>query len=622
MKEIKAKFRKNLMHALKYTDTRPKEPIYINDFLGLLHQYIQKLKQEQPDLTVDQLREILNQDIFELSKSVYSGCIAPDMYMEYACALYLMQHPQEANELFDRIEKEDLETSHEYFQSQENFTDNLMEYVLALKKDFPEILKNFSDEFITAELEEILSSSKLSPQEKNKKAESYIKSEILPMYQARCRLAVRLRTIGVRAFLPEDTKLQEKDLRNTLVKYISDITSQLKKLGLFDRYNQVHTSQMRRMKLPELTYSNQDLEVVLNPNYLAHLPIDDLLALGVFWLNRYTKELDTYSEAMFAIEQFDLLPQMLASDDIGSITVPDDQLKEMLLKMHTLYYPCETFFQEKQAEYDAIEDEEPLSQEEEEGNYILFSYDPLVKQITEDYGGEYEEYFQVALPNLEHNLEKDVRLYAKMQNPISSAKTTKDDFITSLLLSLEINPNLINGGIILDDLASPEDIRSQRFVGIALDCNLTTPMRQHIRLDVLKDFLQSFTGNTKIQIYEGNSDFREWFGKTLSNSLCIPFSKKSGKAIKDSLKKKEGLSSQAQKYLQHLEFLRDSKHVPDHLKTEITNAKGKKEKVFQKRYIDLSDGKVYRYENNEYVLFSPEEAKKGDTEYDDDQREI
>ena len=621
MGEIRANFRRNLIHATKYVGSRPLEPRYVNEFFPAIHQYVQKLKQQKLDITPEELEKIMNDDIFEMSKTVFLGCCSPDMYVEYACSLYLERNPAKTVELIEKIEAEHLSTEHEGFHSTQNFEEDLLEYLLVLKNDYPEILQSYSEQLLDAPLRSILESPTLSVSEKAKKADAYIRSEVLPRYHKLCKNAVNYHLYGMRTYIPEDRRNQEKDIKDVLVKYISAITSQLDKFGLLDRYSETHEKQMRQMNLPDLCYSDKDLELLLNPNYLNTLDVDDLLALGVFWLNRYTKELDTYAEAMFAIREFNLLPQMLSSDNIYSVRLPEDQIKEVLIKMNTLYYPSETFFQRQQQEYDNSDDDRELSPEEEEGNYVIFSYDPLVEEMLESYGDEYAEYFNQGLPNCKNDLESDVHFYAKLQNPITSAKSTKDEFLTALLISLEINPNLVNGGIILDESLSPNQQLRQRFSGLALDCKLTAPLRQHIRFSVLKDFLLSFKGDAKVQIYEGNDDFKDPLGRTLSNQMILPFSKKSEKTLRSLTKKNApGVTDSNRKYIAHLEFLREPKHIPEHLRTTITNSKGKEERIFQKRYFDLEDGKIYFLENGMYIPQENSNKTKGDFSYDDEER--
>lgn len=84
MPEIRNRFRSNLAHGIKYTESRSHEPEYINHFFPVIHRYIQKLKAQNPDLTLEELKQIMEEDIFEFSKAVFVGCNAPDAYIEYA----------------------------------------------------------------------------------------------------------------------------------------------------------------------------------------------------------------------------------------------------------------------------------------------------------------------------------------------------------------------------------------------------------------------------------------------------------------------------------------------------------------------------------------------------------
>ena len=62
--------------------------------------------------------------------------------------------------------------------------------------------------------------------------------------------------------------------------------------------------------------------------------MESLLALNTFWSNRYIKELSLYSESMFAVNEFGLIDKVLADEEID---ISQDQIREMLIKMDTLY---------------------------------------------------------------------------------------------------------------------------------------------------------------------------------------------------------------------------------------------------------------------------------------------
>ena len=602
MAEIRQRFRSNLIHGIKYAESKPKEPEYISNFLPVIHKRVIQLKSQNPDLTLEELKQIMEQDILDFSKAVFVGCNAPDAYVEYACSLYLEKHPDILNQLLNRIETENLQPKDEVFYSSHNFQEDLIEYLLVLQKDFPNVLENLKQAFEGTDLLQIIDSPTLSQAEKYKKANEYIRKNIIPQYRKECMLATSSHIFGIRSYIAEDRQTQEVHLRENLIEYITSMIEQLKKFGFLDGYNRSNTKQTERLGLSNLAYSQAELDKLLNPNLLASLPVDELLALSVFWLNRYTKEFDTYANAMFAVKEFDLLPKMLASDNPYSIRISKEYLSNMFVKMHTLYYPCIQYFEEQQVECNQI-DGADLSDEEAKGNYIIFSYDPLVKRLQEDFGEEYTEYFcQGPYPG-KHDLAEDVLCYAKMQSPIYAAKTTKDDFLTAMLISLQNNPNLVNGGVILEPDQYPEDILDQRFVGLAMDYNLTAPVRLHIRLDSVRDFLLGFQNHAKIQVYEGNEDFRVPENQIMKNHLILPFDKKNQKALKTYAQRELGdMPPRIQRCVQHLNFLRDSKQVPDHLKTPVINAKGKQEKVFRKRYIDLLDGQIYVLKDNEYVL--------------------
>ena len=54
-------FKKNLSRAQQYNKTKEKsEPFYINKFLVRIHSLVQKKKKENPEITMEELKDFLD----------------------------------------------------------------------------------------------------------------------------------------------------------------------------------------------------------------------------------------------------------------------------------------------------------------------------------------------------------------------------------------------------------------------------------------------------------------------------------------------------------------------------------------------------------------------------------
>ena len=114
-------FKKNLNRAQQYNRIKEKsEPFYINKFLVRIHRLVQEKKQENPKITMEELKDFLDSFTDKMIKTVFLNTYALNTGLERSTCIYLKEHPEITDSLMNDIDKNHLSTSHECYESQEN----------------------------------------------------------------------------------------------------------------------------------------------------------------------------------------------------------------------------------------------------------------------------------------------------------------------------------------------------------------------------------------------------------------------------------------------------------------------------------------------------------------------
>lgn len=394
---------------------------------------------------------------------------------------------------------------------------------------------------------------------------------------------------------------------------------------------------LKRKKEEILLHLNKEnVKSALGENFLnssKNLSLEGLLALNAFWANRYIKELDLYSQTMFAVHKFDLVDKLKSEK---STFISDEDLQKMLIQMDTFYYHANKFLSSKQEALHTSrsDDDDEYEDGDVEEKIFRFSYSPFIKGVSRKFGiEEYASYFSKQLPNCRHDITDDADWYIRLYNPIFSSYLMKDEMLNVLLLSIgnSNSENFPNAGIILENhqAASTESQNGVSayipyFPIIGIDAGLSFPVRIHIQKNVLIDFLKSFNGNAMLPIYEGSSDFHDPYrhNSPISASLILPLTEKLRTLFKKGITKTEFAPSNSQNYHPHAKFVshlafNSTKKVPSHLAT-LDSSKKKPKANFVRRYINLETGYIYQLVDNEYVKVEPKTVSKkgkGDSEH-------
>lgn len=568
-----------------------KEPLFIKNYIFKLNNYIQNIKANNPNITLEELNKILDNDFFEILDTIFTNDSTLHYVMAYESCIYLSSCPKKFQEILQQIQDNPSQIPENYGN---DFNNNLKLFVSEVKEAYDDFMndENFQEPSLVALKEKILDSN-TSITEKNKIC-NHVYSQLNfsdKNYIKKYINCIKNEEFG---FLQYETSFRENSLKENLISSISSVGIQLQKLGFLEKYPNYQENFFTKIGINNFVHpinSNKNsigIDRLSNSNYLSTLPFDSLLALNNYWCNRFTKEIDTYVESIFIVKQLNLLPQMLDETfDINNLSIED--IKSVLLKMNFLYAPTKNYWH-----YACKLDSDKIDITYfENKDYHLLSCDDLKYSLLESVGKEYTNYFDNLLPN--NNLKNDLDDYWKLYTPILNAYSFKDSsFISTLALTknLQLSPNY---GIVIDNKfpSSPEENKYYQ-INFWIDFKgLNFPLREHIPLNTLKKFLNEYYGDCKIPLYLGSEAFTG-----IPSHILFPFNKNQTSIIKNAKKNNyEGFTEKASNLLKHSSFLLNPK-----------SAKKDVEQIF----INLEDFKFYTKDKEGNYIESPLTLNKKD----------
>lgn len=526
-------FDDNLKHSLAFAEEKNKESTFLNKFLYRIKKYVQTLKSNNPNITESEVEEIFSKDIEELSSASYKGAKISKNYLKYICYDVFANSPNKLHSLLDFLHTNNLKFSDIQNLNRSTYQLALLYYASQLKNDFDNSpLDNDIDFFV----------------QKNRDAVADI-------------------------------------LKDDIIDSITAITSQLNKFGLLSTYLEINRKKLSFLYFREYADCISDdtnnpgklLQLLSKENLQRYSPFD-LLSLYSSWVNRYYKELETYSEAMFVVHDFNLIPSMI---DGSFKALPKDLLKKSLAKMNLFYDPTRFYLEMQKAE--------KLSENEEtefdiSDNVYSFSDEPFIRFINTEYDSKYKNFFDSYLPESKNDLIADAKTYFNLYNPIFATYSLKDSTMLYLLLSILETNNRCNAGLIPSSIIDNKAV-FPRFVGIGIDNGMNDTFLLHIKSDTLNDFLSRYLANENrlVPLYSGEVDFTNGL---YSTPVFFPMSDEQKKLIS-----RRCPSWQTKKiaYLQHLRKVRDGNNKRSSLQKSYVNFSTREVFSNLKEYPDFDD---------------------------------
>lgn len=118
---------------------RPREPFFIKNYILKLSKYIENLKKDNPDLTLEELNKILDNDFIEILDTIFSNDSTLHYVMSYESCIYLSSRPQ----TFQKILKENENNPKQIPENYGNdFNNNLKLFVSEVKEAYDDFVND------------------------------------------------------------------------------------------------------------------------------------------------------------------------------------------------------------------------------------------------------------------------------------------------------------------------------------------------------------------------------------------------------------------------------------------------------------------------------------------------
>lgn len=554
----------------KVTDKEIKN-FYIQ--MASVQRYIKKLKEEDENLTVKQVKEKIYSEIYDvhmLIKNKNGTNILESGKSDLFCLntlKYIQQNPNKLLEIYDKMgEKEKKgwqEESNNYYEYNENIQDNIKQ-----------ILNN------------IMYYRKIGYSEKG--------DSIAPEEKRRM---IKEQFDIISKHLIQETKLEEK-IKSSYILRLSRMISLLDKIGDLEVYNELNNKRLDRMGLKDILgfeyKSEKDNECKMNyilelknQKSLEKLDINQLAVLISFYLNRIEKTTENIERVLFTLEKRGLLGKFFEGEDVT------DKITEENVRFHIAQFKFLADISEDVMEkyIKKIQGKKRL--------WIEYGEDEITDFIDKKDINEYKEFSKRNEKMLSANLAKDVK---ELQGFISSRNNLyfyKDRFMDVMMYNLLTDSKNINWGYVPEyyRFSNGKNSIENKSKNILIKADIkgfNNPISLHYDLEKIKIFIKNHNGTHKLPVYKGEDDFMiEGKDKSklyMSNFILMPIHSSRVKKLKKfsgSVKEK----SPYYKYIKHLVWISSPKSMPEHLKNNVGN---------EEQNVDLITGNMeYVHENIE-----------------------
>lgn len=393
---------------------------------------------------------------------------------------------------------------------------------------------------------------------------------------------------GVRLFLDKKIKDLEKELRENYKEAIKQILSDLKEMGVLEKYISAHNKlYSEELGLPELKITAEEFEEAFSEDVLDKLDLTSLASLDSFWINRFSKELPNFNSAYFIISDLNLWEELKNSKinrNTGNVrfSFSKEILEAEFEKMKFLGKIFRNYM------YNPT-----LEKSKGKKNFSgIVDLTSVFTEFCQAIGTNYNEYFSKvnngAISNSQNDFEEDFPKYYKSINTELISYKLKDYIMIAQLSELFTIKNFSkNWGVTYEDCQKGLK-RNMMLLDIDIP-GLNMPQRLHISRYCLEDFLMANQNSSRIPIYQGENDFKKSDLTSFPTPILLPLLPQRKKAIIN-LSKKVDTTHPRYKFIQHLAFIAGGP-VPEHLKSSEPNSS--KKRLIHRIY-DLSDGKIYK----------------------------
>lgn len=562
---------------------RKYEDIQITNFSTYINIVAKYLKENYSDLNPEKIEEVVFEDLDRINRDYsYLGNLR-GRYFQLIAAREVVKDREFIKNVMKKvintnIDEKDITFNNNYTKNKESVIKQVWQSYLKVDKKSIKLLEAYVEE---------------SKNGKNKSVR----------LEKKAKMFIGKPEEIVEEILKYEIPIMEEELKEEVIELMGFIGDFLDKFNLLDRYITKHNSNMVAIHLPELRYELSTgeyeldkigLKELFSKDVLQKLDVDKLMVLDMFYQNRFSKEIESIGEAIFAIDTLDLWEE---AKQKGKISLSEDKIKAIKDKISCLDNISSRLFEEIINHYN-------LKDAQMEKDFLEVDVSEKIERINRHNGEEYREIFDRKLPDSKNDLDRELLIYKTIANIRDNVYTIRENILLTFLYSLIKEKSSKNFGIVKNEYIAGKFINklNSKYVLIGVDHEgLNMPMRLHVNKQNLIEVLEGFLGNAIIQEYEGAEDFVVG-NELISTSLLMPISKKQKKGINELYKTSKGKKNE--KFISHIRFLKEPGmgKFPKHLMKTKNTPKGIKYVMKPKKYIDLQNGKEYILdENNNFV---------------------
>ncbi|MBR2588392.1 MAG: hypothetical protein IKD77_04200 [Bacilli bacterium] len=369
----------------------------------------------------------------------------------------------------------------------------------------------------------------------------------------------------------EYTESAGRVVKEDCIKCISKSTQFLDEIGLLEHFTKLNNKNYQKVYMNNVKFSYDQVKQLLSEENLKKLNAEELIIMTSFWTNRVNKVIKDLSKALYIFNHDELIHKETESEDGVTYSIKRADMKNIDLKMNVIH---KLFFEL----YSDLDDEKSKKNVKNISRYV--------KGIASKHKNEYKEYFDKIFPESENSLKDDMFISHIFENVRYNSYKIKAYGIQALLVSLfnSNSKNIENFGYIPESEAKKEILIAADVKGY----NMTFAL--HTNKNLVLDFLKNSQGNTLIQVYKCYDDFELGKDDILKAQILVPIPKEIDKEIEIAY----GRITDRDRYgktVKHLNYLRKTGKMPEHLMEPQGTAKNRKYK-YVREYVDLSgDGK-------------------------------
>lgn len=588
----------------QYIRTEPTEVhlLHIEDGIKFVVLYCNKIIQESPGISAEELKERFIKDI---KVNMQRYCEVSDIRDQ----LYHLEAVKKLIGHVDEISKQYTHIRHlsdkELYRDEQTYNSNFMKSCqLAIRQALLQVrtLEQGLDEDTIHFLNKYKKLSERGKENLEQKNDISIMKKFKELFPL------------LTGSYPERINTQLKLNANVIEEHIKEgqydtiflIGEFFKKFNLLEVFRRRHSNTMRSALGINLSFETKTnkfdtdfigIEELFSRKFLHKEDLNHILSYSAFLQNRFAKVAKRVDLGLFAVDTLNLWEKIINGNPLDIdrrilkvIAYKEKCLEQLIANIETTIRPTEG----------EIKEQYKTSEENDDDN----EFDEIVAMYEQEEGDNYNDIFSNLLPEAENNLAQDIKIYGILFNQIDDIYRIKHEIMGYMVRSL-VDVKDINWGLIRKELKNGKMVdilehRDTNKVLIAIDFEgLNLPVRMHIDRDMLCNLMSTYNGKTIIPLYEGANDFISR-GNVVSANILMPLPERHEKKISDELVRTPK-GTEKRNLLEHLQFLANKDKYPEHLMKKVVLPSGVIRQRPETKYVDLLTGIEYIKNDNGFI---------------------